>query len=366
MVTIPDDPALTLLEISTAIGKLAESVAPKSADRYKLLNRDDLAALPPLSFLVQNVLPATGLVGLYGPSGSGKSFLTFDLATAIAGDQDWFGSRVFGTDVVYVALEGEAGFKHRAQAWEVHKGRNLPKRFHMVLQPFNLINSLDVRDLAAAVPPGAVVFIDTLNRAAPTVDENSSSDMGEILQAAKRLQNLTGGLVVLISHTGKDSTKGLRGHSSLFAAMDAAIEVSRDGDQRAWKVAKSKDGADGASHPFRLAIETLGTDAYGDPITSCTVRPDTNAADVQRVKVPQGGNQRLVYEGIRCLFKDGRTGRPGAPPLRPCIELEAAVAAGAARLTCPSDKKTSRAREAITGLVSRGVLGLNEGFLWTV
>ena len=87
---------------------------------------------------------------------------------------------------------------------------------------------------------------------------------------------------------------------------------------------------------------------------------------MKRVKVPQGGNQRLVYEGIRGLFKDGISGKAGAPPLRPCIELEAAVAAGAARLTCPSDKKTSRARDAIAGLVSRGVLGLNEGFLWTV
>jgi hypothetical protein len=64
--------------------------------------------------------------------------------------------------------------------------------------------------------------------------------MGEILEAAKRLQSLTGGLVVLVHHTGKDATKGLRGHSSLFAAMDAAVEVSRDGDRREWKVAKAR------------------------------------------------------------------------------------------------------------------------------
>ena len=73
------------------------------------------------------------------------------------------------------------------------------------------------------VPPGAVVFLDTLNRAAPTADENSSKDMGEILSAAKLLQSLINGLVVLVHHTGKDATKGLRGHSSLFAALDAAV-----------------------------------------------------------------------------------------------------------------------------------------------
>ena len=95
------------------------------------------------------------------------------------------------------------------------------------------------------------------------------------------------------------------------------------------------------------------------------MRADSNAEDVKRVKLPQGGNQRLVYEGIQGLFKDGATGRPGAPPLRPCIELEAAVTAGALRLTCETHRRATRTREAITGLVARGVLGLNEGWLWT-
>jgi hypothetical protein len=93
---------------------------------------------------------------------------------------------------------------------------------------------------------------------------------------------------------------------------------------------------------------------------------DTAAQDVRAVKLPQGGNQRLVLDALRPMFKDGATGKPGAPLLARCIELEAAVTAGAARLTCPSDKRTSRTRDAITGLVSRGVLGLNDGILWTV
>ena len=102
-----------------------------------------------------------------------------------------------------------------------------------VVQSFNLTTAQDLADMAA------VVFIDTLNRAAPTADENSSRDMGEILEAAKRLQSKTGGLVMLVHHTGKDASKGLRGHSSLFAAIDSAVDVRRDGDSREWKVAKA-------------------------------------------------------------------------------------------------------------------------------
>ena len=269
---------------------------------------------------------------------------------------------------VYLALEGEAGFRLRAEAWEQANGRTLPAGLRLVLQGFNLAG--DVPDLAAAilaaVGAGAVVFVDTLNASAPGMDENGPADAGLILESAKALQRLTAGLVVLVHHTGKDATKGMRGHSSLFAAMDGAIEVTRDGDRREWKVAKSKDGADGEAHPFRLGLVNLAPNDEGEPVTSCVVRADVSAASIARVPVPQGENQRLVYEGIRGLFKDGPKGKPGAPPLRPCIELEAAVTAGAARLACPTDKRTSRARTAISGLVARGVLGLNEGWLWTV
>jgi hypothetical protein len=342
----------------------AATEPPKPEPRYKLLGADELRNLPPLAWRVRGVLPAVGLAALYGPSASGKSFLAFDMAASIAEGQHWFDCRVEAAPVVYAALEGEAGFKLRAQAWETSRGRALPDGLRMMLQPFKLTDGQDVLDLAAVVPAGAVVVLDTLNRAAPTADENSSRDMGEILEAAKTLQTLTGGLVVLVHHTGKNAAAGLRGHSSLFAAMDAAIEVSREGDRREWKVAKSKDGIDGEACPFKLAVEVLGTESTGEAITSCVVVRDTAVEDVRAVKLPQGGNQRVILDALRPMFKDGQTGKPGAPPLRPCIELEAAVSAGAAKLTCQTDRRATRTREAITGLVARGVLGCNEGWLW--
>ena len=341
---------------------------PKPEPRFKLLGSADLHALPPLVWRVRGVLPAHGLASVYGPSASGKSFLALDMAAAVASGRDWFGYRVNAAPVVYCALEGEAGFRLRVAAWEQAHRCTLPAGLRLMLQSFRLTEPQDVQDLAAAVltaGAGAVTILDTLNRAAPEADENASADMGRILAAAKELQRLTGGLVVVVHHTGKDATKGLRGHSSLFAALDAAVEVARDGDRRLWRVAKAKDGADGDAHSFRLEVVEFAPDDEGDAVTSCVVRMDTAAAGIQQVKVPQGENQRLVYETIRGMFKDGPKGKPGAPPLRPCIELDAAVVAGAARLACSSDKRTSRARTAISGLVARGVLGLNEGWLWT-
>jgi putative DNA primase/helicase len=374
-VTMPDDtpPNFDANDYAAAHGHDALEVllagaiaAPSPEPRYRLLNPADLQALPPLAWCVRGVLPAVGVAALFGPSASGKSFLGFDLAAHIAEGREWFEHRVTPAPVVYVALEGEAGFKLRAQAWEQAHGRKLPDGLRLVLQGFKLAG--DVPDLAAAilaaVGAGAVVFVDTLNRAAPMADENSSRDMGEILEGAKELQRLTAGLVVLIHHTGKDAARGLRGHSSLFAALDAAIEVTRDGDRREWKVSKSKDGADGEAHPFRLEVVELAPDSDGEPVSSCVVRRDMSAADVARVKLPQGGNQRLVLDALRPLFKAGAIGKPGAPPMRPCIALEAAISAAAAGLTCATDRRAERTREAITGLVARGVLGCWEGWLW--
>ncbi len=108
----------------------------------------------------------------------------------------------------------------------------------------------------------------------------------------------------------------------------------------------------------------LAPDKDGEPVSSCVVRRETALDDIRTVKLPQGGNQKLVLDALRPLFKAGAIGKPGAPPMRPCIALEAAVGAAAAGLTCAPDRRAERTREAVTGLVARGVLGCWEGWLW--
>ena len=116
-----------------------------------------------------------------------------------------------------------------------------------------------------------------------------------------------------------------------------------------------------------MAAQTWGTDEHGDVVTSCVVMPDHAARDVRAVKLPQGGNQKIVLIALRAMFKsDGQQGKPGAPPLAYCLELEAAITFAASALLVTPDRKTERARDAITGLVARGVMGCNEGSIWEV
>lgn len=378
------DPAPVPPVRSPRIPPPASAAAAPSGDnsvlppkRFKLLTGEDLAAMPRLRWAVRNVLPSAGVAALYGASTTGKSFLALDLAAAIAEGRDWFGHRVKQPRrVVYVVLEGEAGFRIRVQAWEQANGRQFPTNVRFVFQSFEIGELPDILALwdaidteAATNEPGnaPVIIIDTLNRSAPSADENSSADMGRILEGVRSLQDLTEGLVLLVHHVGKDATKGMRGHSSLFAALDAAIEVTRADDRREWKVAKAKDGEDGQTHPFRLSVIELDDDEDGEPVSSCIVQPDDDERVSARPKLPKGGNQRIVYEALGQLFRESHTfGKAGAPAIRPCIRLDAAIGHARDRLTCPTDRRTERTRQALTGLIGSGVMGCNEDWIWLI
>ncbi|SEQ90777.1 helicase RepA family protein [Thalassovita taeanensis] len=257
---------------------LQDKVVVPNSQRFKLLSGSAIDALVPIGWRVKSVFVAEGLGSIVGPSKSGKSFLATCLGCAIAEGQGWFGFKTKPAPVVYVSLEGNAGFQQRAKAWTTYHGRPMPENFAAILQPFLLTSEQDIQDLAAVCPQGCVVIIDTLSRATPGLDENSGKDMGVIVAAASRLQLLIGGLVILVHHTGKDVEKGSRGHSSLPAALDGSLVVSRDGDCRAFTLDKVKDGEDGAKFGFRLQTVKIGIDEDGDEITSCVVIPDESGS----------------------------------------------------------------------------------------
>ncbi len=344
---------------------LPQSINPS---RYQLLGRSALQGMPPVIWRVKGIFPAEGLGAIFGPSGAGKSFLAFDMAAAIASGTVWFGHRTQATPVIYVALEGESGYRNRVTAWEKERLQPLPPSLHLVMQSFKLTEPQDVHDLVAVTPKGSVVFIDTLNRAAPTADENSSKDMGAILEGAKSLQTAISGLVVLIHHTGKDASKGARGHSSFTAALDGAIEVERSINGRAWNIAKAKDGEDGNKTPFKLNTQSLGNDGDGDAITSCTVEQDLSA--VFKPIEPKGHQQKSALKAIRSSLGESQIkGKAGCGNNTTCIPYSTAVSAVVAVIpTVDKHRRSNRANQLISSLTANGLLmaGLegDDSWLW--
>jgi hypothetical protein len=337
--------------------------------RFNLLTPADLEKLPPVQWRVKGVLISEGIGALFGASGSGKSFLVIDLLAAVAAGRDWFGYRVTPCPVLYVGLEGESGIAQRIQAHQKKNG-SLSDGFRFLLQSLDIRIAADRADLVRAARAAGfsngILAIDTLNRAAPGADENDSAAMGLIIGALKALQAELGGLVLAVHHTGKNVAKGLRGHSSLHAALDAAIEVSRDGDRREWKLNKAKDGEDGEARPFRLEVVEVGTDEDGEPITSCVIASEEKADEAfRRVLPPKSGNQKIIWDALKEVLKASRNfGKAGAALTRPCVELYDAVEKTKSRLVCDAKRQAERTQAAITGLVVKGLIEFKEGWLW--
>ena len=346
-----------------------ELAQPVTKQKYKLLNRDGILALPPLEWRVKGVLPTRGIAAIYGPSGSGKSFLAIDVATAICLGTDWFGKKCKPTSVIYLGLEGSAGIQNRVKAWEVGRNKQLPPNFSAVLADFDLTDPADVQAIIDQTPKASVLIIDTLNRATPGRDENSSSDMGRTLAGAKCLEQAIEGLVVLIHHTGKDQAKGLRGHSSLYAALDSAIAVTKTGTTKAWSLAKSKDDVDQVNCGFRLQSHVIGKDEDGAKETSCTVEPEPSALQPQRPPTPKGSQQKPAYAALKNLIdRSSARGKGNASFHTCCVDLDSAVTAITETLgTVDQGKRSNRAKTLIDSFVSAEFLitGLDEsGNAW--
>jgi putative DNA primase/helicase len=213
------------------------------------------------------------------------------------------------------------------------------------------------------------VVIDTLNRAAVGADENASGDMGRVIESAKQLQQRLGGLVLLVHHSGKDHTKGLRGHSSLYAALDAVIEVTRTSEQRSWKVEKLKDGCDGEEHSFSLSPVDLGTDEYGEQMSSCVVLPGDIGGAKRPRKPPTGKNQRLVLTAVRDIISQSGERMPGTssiPAGIKAVKVEEVIARARHLLVTDEKRKPERIREAIQSLAETDYVGLSDPYVWLI
>lgn len=266
---------------------------------FRLFTRQDIMNLPDIIWKVQGAFPDTGVVCIYGEPATAKSFIAQDMVCAVAEGRKWFGLRTNKSDGTIIVAEGQHGVKGRVIAWEAENKRELPGNVQFVLDDFYI--GADVERLAKSIPTGSMIVIDTLNRVSAGLDENSGVDMGIILDNCKKLQKLTSGLVCLIHHCGKSAANGLRGHSSLLGALDAAIEVSRRGNNRVWKVVKNKDGQDGQAYKFTLNIRVVGKDAYGDDVTSCSVFASEEPAG-QEVK-PLTPAQRYGLESLEAALQ---------------------------------------------------------------
>lgn len=340
---------------------------------------DDIEPSLTDSYIIKGLLGDGALSVVYGPSNSGKTFFALDLAYHIAIGASWRGRRVRGGGVLYLAAEGGKGLVNRVAALrKAHGVCDVPLAVRRA--GLDLLRSeSDLQhlvDLAAEVnqrSPLRVIVVDTLSRVIAGGDENAASDMTALIRNLGAIQKHTGAHVCLIHHSGKDTARGARGHSSLRAATDTEIEVQCEEDDRAAIVSKQRDYQGGECFAFALKSVDLGTDQDGDAISSCVVEAaDSEDFKAQRARTKQlGGNQKIIADAFEMLLGDGaRYPNPGGvgfpePGQFWCVEYDRLRALSVGKI--PAKDAPKAFQQAFRALVDdRGLFCMTEKSVWRV
>lgn len=269
---------------------------------------------PGLAEIVQGVLTAGGMSCMFGESNSGKSYLATHLALSISRGVPWLGRQTERGAVLYVAGEGAASIRRRVRAYEKHFGVKAGP-FGLIPHALSLLDgSADVEallplieDAAATVgEPVHLIVVDTLARAMAGADENAGQDMGRLVRAGDRIRERTGAHVLFIHHSGKDSAKGARGHSSLRAALDTELECTAEPSSglHTLTVTKQRDlDGNGQRLSGRFLPVHLGESRWGDPITACAVE----SAEAPAPKAKPARLGELEREILALLAGAGKT-----------------------------------------------------------
>lgn len=278
--------------------------------KFRIKTLAKIAAQPPMRWLIKRVLPMAPLSVLFGAPGSGKTFVAIDWACCVALGREWRGNKTEQGNVIYIAAEGGGGIGKRFKAYAQH--HQLPVESIPVgvldMAP-NFMNKEDITDLVSSITASGgakLIIVDTTSQVTPGANENASEDMGRALANARALHEETGAYVLLIGHSGKDATKGLRGWSGVKGAADAEFEAFRhENGSRELRNTKMKDGEDGGTWGVKLEMVTVGVDADGDDETSMVaidteiVRPEKESNRVERY----GAFERHVLEMIETVDK---------------------------------------------------------------
>jgi hypothetical protein len=280
----------------------ANGHAAEEKRRFKIIDASLLALNKAAAYLVKNLIPAQGLIVIWGPPKCGKSFWILDLVFHIALGWEYRGRRVKQGLVLYIGCEGEFAVPARVEAFRQEKIRGPidAEQFKLILSRLDLVGEVEqlIGDIEAQLDAQApaIIVIDTLNRSLAG-SESSDEDMGNYIKAADKLRERFNCAVAIIHHCGINDSRP-RGHTSLAGAADAQIAVKKDGEGLiSTAVEFMKDGPEGEETHSRFKVMiNLDVDEDGEPITSCVIEPVEGAAPTRSKEKRLSASQKRALE----------------------------------------------------------------------
>ena len=298
-------------KVRVALAKNAFAAVPDPDDKdepgdLKFHSIADFISRPTPEFLVQGMLPKKGVAIIYGASGSMKSFACAHLGLSIAGGHDIGDLKVEATPVLFLLNEGQAGFGRRLQSALKYHDWSPPDNFRIADEAPNLMSANSIKpfiDLAKRMQfnPGLIV-LDTFSKATIGADDNSTKEMAEAIAVAYALSNSLDCLVILIDHTGKDQSKGVRGSYAKHANVDAVLMVSKTSENVCLALKKQKEAEDGIKYNFRINMVEI----EGEKVPALSFRTDQvefSQKELILMQVSSGEHTReTLYESFAAYF----------------------------------------------------------------
>lgn len=343
------------------------------------INAPDISMQLDSRDFVQGLLSESALSVVYGESNCGKTFFMTDLAFHIVEGKNWYDKRVEKGNVLYVCLEGAFGLKNRIAAYKKKTGATLsgflmmPCAVDFVSENTNVPELIDlVNQAKQELGEIKLVVIDTLARAIGGGDENSGQDMSTLVSNADLIRALTNAHVCFVHHSGKDKARGARGHSSLRAAVDTEIEVSRQegADYSDVKIAKQRDMEIIEPFQFKLERVVLGKNRHGEDVSSCVVEPYDMAKDLtERVqKKIKSGKTKTAFDALlECISEKGSVKHnPDIPKIPVITEKQFKEYLAMRGLLSDNNKSAGiQYRRIIDGLIENKLVVIRGEYLWT-
>jgi putative DNA primase/helicase len=350
----------------------------------------EIDRLGTLDDTIEGILPeSAGLFVVYSPPGGGKTFTVLDMFLSTAAGIPYHGREVKQKPVIYVAGEGQVGVLKRIKAWcNYHKIALADiTDFHLLPIPITIDDDKTMREAVNAITdlninPG-VIILDTLARSMQG-DENSTADMGKVVNAFGELREKTTAQIGVVHHTGKDEAKGPRGAIALTGATDAIYKTAYNKKNHVFTLIFERYKDDETPAPIFFRAEKVLTGMFnkkGEELCSLVpVRDDEIKAEVVRGKATglKGANQ-IAYRALETMLKQkgieppehvaeqmaaGGVVLPGDKVVHEDTWREHCYNTGIAPKGKTQSSKTNAFNRAMTYLLNEERINCFDGYLW--
>ncbi len=329
----------------------------------------------PPQWLINQYLEEHTLSCIFGKSGTGKSFISIDMACCIATGTSYHGYEVEQGAVFYIAGEGHNGIAKRLKAWEIRNDVSLESApLFISKRPAQLCNLQNAQEVAHAVDElsrihnqkPSLIVVDTLARNFGDGDENSTKEMNSFVNHIDFIKNEWNAAALIVHHSGLSDDGRARGSVALKGAMDHEYKVTKKGDFITLHSEKTKESEDPSDLNFKLVMTPVPHSEGNIPLKGAAlVSIDQSSADTKGKLTPQ---QHKGFKILKASIHDKGKERLFSSDLKPIQsvtieEFKEALKEGGIAKSNTTDAIRTAYKRIVGELVKQGLVIVSDDLI---